>query len=265
MVADSRRVPHAATGCGVFFDAEHFFDGYKRNPEFALRVLEAAAEQGRRATSCCATPTAARCRTRSSEIVGEVVGHFGDDVDHRHPHSTTTPAARWPTRSPRVRGGATPGAGHDQRLRRAHRQLQPHDDHPEPHAEDGHRARCPRAASSGSPPVSHHIAELVNLPLEPAGAVRRRVGVRPQGRPAHVARSPSAKDAYEHVDPDVGRQRHPLRRVASWPAGRRIEMKAKELGLELDGAAVDRGHRRAEAARARGLPLRGGRRARSSC
>ena len=38
----------AATGLRVFFDAEHFFDGYKRNPEFGLRVLEAAADRGRR-------------------------------------------------------------------------------------------------------------------------------------------------------------------------------------------------------------------------
>ena len=33
-------------GRNVMFDAEHFFDGYKRNPEFALRVLEAAATKG---------------------------------------------------------------------------------------------------------------------------------------------------------------------------------------------------------------------------
>src|SRR5205085_3368402 len=30
-------------GLRVFFDAEHCFDGYKANPEFTLRVLEAAA------------------------------------------------------------------------------------------------------------------------------------------------------------------------------------------------------------------------------
>ena len=30
----------------VLFDAEHFFDGFKRNPEFALRVLEAAVTNG---------------------------------------------------------------------------------------------------------------------------------------------------------------------------------------------------------------------------
>src|SRR3982750_1253759 len=33
-------------GLEVLFDAEHFFDGYKRNPEFGLRVLEGAAQVG---------------------------------------------------------------------------------------------------------------------------------------------------------------------------------------------------------------------------
>src|SRR5262245_2843583 len=35
-----------ASGREVFFDAEHFFDGYRRNPEFSLKVLEAAATAG---------------------------------------------------------------------------------------------------------------------------------------------------------------------------------------------------------------------------
>ncbi len=30
----------------VFFDAEHFYDGYKRNPEYALAVLKAAGDSG---------------------------------------------------------------------------------------------------------------------------------------------------------------------------------------------------------------------------
>src|SRR5438128_1412089 len=45
MVADSVEFLRQA-GMNVLFDAEHFFDGYKRNPEFALRVLEAAATKG---------------------------------------------------------------------------------------------------------------------------------------------------------------------------------------------------------------------------
>ena len=43
MVRDSVEFLRAA-GLDVLFDAEHFFDGYKRNPEYSLRVLEAAAE-----------------------------------------------------------------------------------------------------------------------------------------------------------------------------------------------------------------------------
>jgi 2-isopropylmalate synthase len=42
----------------VVYDAEHFFDGYNANPDFALRTLEAAKKP---APMCCAcaTPTAA--------------------------------------------------------------------------------------------------------------------------------------------------------------------------------------------------------------
>ena len=44
-----------AEGLRVFFDAEHFFDGYKRNPEFSLQVLEAAAVQGADCLVLCDT------------------------------------------------------------------------------------------------------------------------------------------------------------------------------------------------------------------
>ena len=137
-------------GLRVFFDAEHFFDGYKRNPEFALRVLEAAAENGASCLVLCDT-NGGSLPHEVERIVGEVARHFRDDVQPSASTPRTTRAARWPTRSPRCAAGATPGAGHDQRLRRADRQLQPHDGHPEPHAEDGHRARCPRGGSSASP------------------------------------------------------------------------------------------------------------------
>ena len=54
-----------SAGLRVFLDAEHFFDGYRRDPEFALRVL-AAAEEAEQRRSCSATPTAAPSPTRSS-------------------------------------------------------------------------------------------------------------------------------------------------------------------------------------------------------
>ncbi|GAB4371772.1 MAG: citramalate synthase [Deltaproteobacteria bacterium] len=39
----------------VFFDAEHFFDGYKRNPEYALKALAAAADGGADVLVLCDT------------------------------------------------------------------------------------------------------------------------------------------------------------------------------------------------------------------
>ena len=44
-----KRVPR------VFFDAEHFFDGYKANPEYALKTLEAASSAGADCLVLCDT------------------------------------------------------------------------------------------------------------------------------------------------------------------------------------------------------------------
>ncbi len=51
-------------GKTVFFDAEHFYDGYKRNTECPA-VVRAARDAGPTSSSC-ATPTAAPCLSRSS-------------------------------------------------------------------------------------------------------------------------------------------------------------------------------------------------------
>ncbi|UCF17317.1 MAG: citramalate synthase, partial [Phycisphaerales bacterium] len=42
-------------GLEVFFDAEHFYDGYKANPEYAMKVLDAAANAGADALVLCDT------------------------------------------------------------------------------------------------------------------------------------------------------------------------------------------------------------------
>ena len=46
MIADSISYLKETTGKPVFFDAEHFFDGYAANPEYALSSVEAAAKAG---------------------------------------------------------------------------------------------------------------------------------------------------------------------------------------------------------------------------
>lgn len=68
-------------GREVIFDAEHFFDGYKCNPAYALKVLQAAAEAGATTIALCETNggalphevfdiTQAVCRALPGVIIG---------------------------------------------------------------------------------------------------------------------------------------------------------------------------------------------------
>ena len=75
----TRSSSSAADGRQVLFDAEHFFDGYRRNPEFALRVLEGAAQAGVSASVLCDTNGGALPHD-VERIVREVVAYFGGDV-----------------------------------------------------------------------------------------------------------------------------------------------------------------------------------------
>ena len=244
-----------AAGLRVFFDAEHFFDGYKANPEYALRVLEAAATNGAdvlvllRHQRRLAAPRGAAHRHRGARLLRRPAP--------RHPH---------PERH-RLRGGQLgrrrgrrrhPAAGHGQRLRRAHRQRQPHDLHPQPRAEDGHQvpARGPaRAAHRGEPPRGRAG--------EPAAAlgrpVRRPERLRPQGRAAHLRARQGRRRHLRAHRARGGRQRHPR-------AGERPRRPGRH-GDEGQGARRRprrprrrQAQRRPQAARGRGLRVRGGRR-----
>ena len=73
------------------FDAEHFFDGFKEDSEYTLACLRGGATRPAPAGSCCATPMAGRCRTRSrrssagslSSIPGERLGiHTHNDTEN---------------------------------------------------------------------------------------------------------------------------------------------------------------------------------------
>src|SRR6059058_1992077 len=72
MIRDS--VAHLRTeGQRVFLDAEHFFDGYTADPEYAVEVLRVATEAGADVVVLCDT-NGGMLPTRLAEIVHEVVG-----------------------------------------------------------------------------------------------------------------------------------------------------------------------------------------------
>ena len=70
MIADS--VSHCRSqGREVFYDAEHFFDGYRANPEYALKTLQAAANAGASVVILCDT-NGGTMPERIGEVVAEV-------------------------------------------------------------------------------------------------------------------------------------------------------------------------------------------------
>lgn len=66
-------------GIGVFYDAEHFFDGYKSNPEYALRTLAAAKEAGALSLILCDTNGGA-LPDEVGTVVGKVKEIFGMSI-----------------------------------------------------------------------------------------------------------------------------------------------------------------------------------------
>ena len=71
-------------GKEAFFDAEHFFDGYKNNPDYAMKALEAAYEGGADALVLCDT-NGGCFPTEIFEIVSKVVAKFDTTIGiHTH-------------------------------------------------------------------------------------------------------------------------------------------------------------------------------------
>lgn len=75
-------------GLEVIFDAEHFYDGYRDNPEYALKVLAAAAEAGASALVLCDT-NGGSLPTDIFSITSDVCKKFGSQVVGIHAHNDT--------------------------------------------------------------------------------------------------------------------------------------------------------------------------------
>ena len=85
MVADSIEYLRSQ-GREVFFDAEHFFDGYRANPDFAAAVLEAAHEAGATRLVLCDT-NGGFLSHDVERIVGEMTDRIPDGTFGCHFHN----------------------------------------------------------------------------------------------------------------------------------------------------------------------------------
>ncbi len=214
-------------GREVVFDAEHFFDGFLSNREYALATLRTAAEAGADWLVLCET-NGGKLPWEVEEIVREVCRHIHTPLGaHCHNDSgcgvSNTLAA--------VRGGCTQVQGtingYGERVGNANLttiipNLQLKMNRPVVSPEQLHELTS----------LSHFVAEVVNLkhynhaPYIGHSAFAHKGGI-------HVAAVLKAADTYQHIDPAlVGNE---MRSVVSELAGRgNIQMHAQALGLNLN-------------------------------
>ena len=87
MIADS--IAHAKAKAGeALFDAEHFFDGYKANPDYSIKCLKAAYDAGARWIVLCDT-NGGTLPDEVERIVTEVTAHIPGDKLGIHCHDDT--------------------------------------------------------------------------------------------------------------------------------------------------------------------------------
>ncbi len=215
-------------GRRVFVDAEHFFDGYLGNPEFALAVVEGALRAGAERVILCDTNGGMVPST-----VHRVVGAVGEALPsarlgiHAHNDSGCAVAntlAAVEAGAVQVQGCIN---GYGERTGNADLCSVI----PDLVFKQGLAALDERRLEKLTP-ISHHIAEIANLTLDPhkpyvgTSAFAHKAGLHTSA----LARRP---DAYEHIDPSkVG---NTTRMVVSEMAGKStIIAKAREQGIDFD-------------------------------
>ncbi len=224
----------AGEGLRVFFDAEHFFDGYKANPEFALRVLEAAAENGAAVVVLCDTNGGSLAH-EVQQMTTEVTTHFGDDVAVGI-HTQNDSGSAVANSVAAVLGGATQVQGtvngYGERTGNANLMTVI----PDLTLKLG-VATLPEGRMDRLTVVSHRVAELVNLPPQPSDPFVGMSAFAHKGGLHTSALGRAGGATYEHVDPAVVGNR--TRVLVSDLGGRAgMAMKATEFGLELDDRAA---------------------------
>ena len=181
-----------ASGKRVIYDAEHFFDGYRDDPTYAIECLRAALEAGAENLTMCDT-NGASLPHQIAEAVHVVRRALPDAALGIHTHNDAECAVANSLAGDRR--GRRDGPGHDERLRRALRQREPDLDHPEPAAEDG--LRVPAVAGGADRGVAPGRRDA-----QPAAG--RQPGLRGQERVRAQGR-----------DARRGRQRRPARRSST--------------------------------------------------
>ncbi|QKW09387.1 citramalate synthase [Streptomyces sp. NA04227] len=213
-------------GRRVFVDCEHFFDGYRANPEYAKAVVRAAHGAGADVVVLCDT-NGGMLPAQIQAVVATVAADTGARLGIHAQDDTGCAVANTLAA---VDAGAThvqcTANGYGERVGNANL-------FPVVAALELKYGKqvLPEGALREMTRISHAIAEVVNLtpsthePYVGVSAFAHKAGL-------HASAIKVDPDLYQHIDPDLVGNR--LRMLVSDMAGRAsIELKGKELGIDL--------------------------------
>lgn len=231
MIADSVSYIKSQ-GREVIYDAEHFFDGYKSNPTYALQTLKAASDAGADCIVLCDT-NGGTMPTEMVEIVKTVCASVSTPIGiHAHNDSGMAVANTCSA----VCGGAlhVQGTvnGYGERCGNADLiQVLPN-------LELKYGKRClPEGKLKDLTSVSHFVAELANINPDPRQPYVGQCVFAHKGG-VHVSAVRRNPATYEHIEPElVGNRRRVL--VSELSGQSNVYSKAEELGIDLSTASEE--------------------------
>jgi 2-isopropylmalate synthase len=220
-------------GRRVFFDAEHFFDGYRSNPAFAVAVLRAAEEAGAERLVLCDT-NGGMLPGDVASIVDGVAPTVGAPLGI-HVHNDTGCAVANSLVAVEHGVFQVQGVVNGYGERTGNADLIPI----AANLALKMGARClPDGAVERLTEVSHYVAEVANVapdsrqPYAGRYAFTHKAGLHASG----IAR---LSQAYEHVEPEiVGNHRGVV--ASDLGGAATLRMKAEEFGVELANADAPR-------------------------
>jgi 2-isopropylmalate synthase len=225
-----------ATGKRTLYDAEHFFDGYEDDREYALACLRAAARAGAETVVCCDT-NGGTLPSRITEVMGEVVEQLGETGVRIGIHCHDDAGCGVANSLAAVGAGATHMQG----------------------TVNGYGERCGNAnlvpiianlqlklgyecvtdeQLETLTATAHYLDELLNFTPDPDQPYVGRNAFAHKGG-MHVAGVAADPATFEHIDPAlVGNQREVL--VSELSGKGTVHERAREAGVALDDEAATR-------------------------
>lgn len=216
----------------VIYDAEHFFDGYKYNPDYALRTIKAAANGGADVIVFCDTNGGTMTHD-IQRIMEEVMPHVkvstGIHVHNDCGLALANSLAAVQAGVEMVQGTIN---GYGERcgnvdLLSVLGNLQ---------LKMGYPCIAPESLKRMTE-LSHYVSEVANMPpLKERPFVGKSAFAHKAG--VHVSAVQKTPSAYEHMNPEaVGNKRRVL--VSDLSGKSNIDYKTKEMGIKLGGNGYD--------------------------